>query len=101
MTCLSYLYSLQVDPNFWKDPNNQRYFLETVGKSLGVSELGDWYTIESSAISHLGSFGQSFFILFFSQEERNYLRNTKILCQRLYKCCTRTFRGIYPNFLLI
>jgi hypothetical protein len=34
-----------VSMNYWKDVNNQRKFLEFVGKQLNIKERSDWYKI--------------------------------------------------------
>lgn len=43
--------------NFWTNISNQRSFLDSIGKQLGVQQMEDWYHIHASQVAEKGGFG--------------------------------------------
>lgn len=41
-------------PGYWNDVNNQRHFMDELGKKLAFERLGDWYQITSEQLVHHG-----------------------------------------------
>jgi hypothetical protein len=63
----------KVPQSYWKNEDNQRKFLEVVGKELGVKKLDDWYKVIAKKVTN----GRSSFI-------DNYYNGLVEALQKLY-----------------
>ena len=40
--------------NYWKDPQNQRAFLESIAKDLNITKPADWYSVTTAQLKEMG-----------------------------------------------
>lgn len=50
------VWKFEITPKgYWNDENNQKQFMEWLGKEMGINEKGDWYRIQVSDFSQRGA----------------------------------------------
>ena len=82
---------------FWNDTNNQRSFVQALGKELGINEMSDWYKVKAEVYLLLNNY--LIVRTLMNLEEQVLFNFTRIHLALCYPLCILITSGYHGNSL--